>query len=216
MRGELVVAAVLGLCMVLVSGGMTKPFSDDVLLATHEYGLNDLSGFSMGGLSADGSAPGLGGDMGDMNSYDDSQGEDSDDGDDEQASVPAVPVLGDESSLGSMLGLGGMRKKAGKRGGKKSGGGGGNAPTNAMVAGMSQAMVKMIQLRQFMKAQMQAQQAMQMQQMRMRMMGIMASNREMKEQVFQFRRHMPGGCDCCQSCPPPPAFPAAAFQQGGF
>eukprot|EP00162_Nutomonas_longa_P004236 comp15000_c0_seq1/m.22242 comp15000_c0_seq1/g.22242 ORF comp15000_c0_seq1/g.22242 comp15000_c0_seq1/m.22242 type:complete len:244 (-) comp15000_c0_seq1:26-757(-) len=65
---------------------------------------------------------------------------------------------------------------------------------------------KMMQQRQMMQMQMQQQQMMQMQMMRMRLMSIMSSNREMKSRMNHMRRHIPGNCDCCQACPPPPEF----------
>jgi len=68
---------------------------------------------------------------------------------------------------------------------------------------------KMMQQRQMMQMQMQQQQMMQMQMMRMRLMNIMSSNREMKGRMNHMRRHIPGNCDCCQACPPPPEFAPA-------
>ena len=79
---------------------------------------------------------------------------------------------------------------------------------------MMSGMMNMVQQRQMMQMQMKMQQQMQMQVMRMRMMSIMASNREMKGEINHIRRHMPGNCDCCQSCPPP-MHVIAALGHGG-
>lgn len=94
-------------------------------------------------------------------------------------------------------------KAKGKARARNDGGGGGSggAVAEILSGGMS-----MMQERQMQEMQMQQQQMQQVQMMRMRMMAIMNSNRQLKKEERQIQRHMPGGCDCCQACPPPPIF----------
>jgi hypothetical protein len=79
------------------------------------------------------------------------------------------------------------------------------AAAEAAVGEIMGSGMTMMQERQMMETQMQQQQMAQIQMLRMRMMSIMNSNRQLKKQEKNIQRHMPGGCDCCQACPPPPA-----------
>ena len=112
-----------------------------------------------------------------------------DEGDDESSST-------DAQSTDSALAQAALQTDATAENGVES-----QAKFNSVLEGMK----KMMQQRQIMQMQMQQQQMMQMQLMRMRMLSIMASNREMKQRMLHMRRHIPGNCDCCQACPPPPA-----------
>ena len=71
-----------------------------------------------------------------------------------------------------------------------------------------------IKHRQMLAMQTMQQAMQQMQMMRMRMMSIMSSNREMKARLHHMLRHVPGNCDCCRACPPPPIFASRTSGSG--
>ena len=83
----------------------------------------------------------------------------------------------------------------------------GSAVPDNPLTKVSSTLLHIMMQKQQLQQQQSTQTLMQLQLIRMKMLATMDSNREIKSRMRHMRRHIPGGCDCCQACKPKPIKP---------